>query len=47
MEKKDVRVQLVMPPSELQALDDWRAKHKVWSRSEAIREAVRRMLKGD
>lgn len=40
MEKKDVRVQLVISPSEIEALDEWRAKHKIWSRSEAIRRLI-------
>ena len=44
MEKKDVRIQLVISPSEVEALDEWRARNRVWSRSEAIREAVRRMI---
>ena len=35
-----MRVQLVMSPSELEALDEWRATHKIWSRSEAIRRLV-------
>lgn len=47
MEKKDVRIQLVMGPSEIEALDEWRAKHRIWSRSEAIREAVRRLIAGE
>lgn len=46
MEKKDVRIQLVMSESELEALDEWRAGQRIWSRSEAIREAVRRMVSG-
>ncbi len=37
MEKKDVRVQLVISQSEIDALDEWRAANKIWSRSEAIR----------
>ncbi|WP_431861309.1 ribbon-helix-helix protein, CopG family [Azospirillum sp.] len=40
MEKKDVRIQLVMSPSELEKLDEWRAKRRIWSRSEAIRRLV-------
>ena len=40
MEKKDVRVQLVISPSEIEALDAWRAKERIWSRSEAIRRLV-------
>lgn len=40
MEKKDVRIQLVMSQSELEKLDEWRAQHRIWSRSEAIRRLV-------
>lgn len=40
MEKKDVRVQLVMSQSEIDALDEWRAANKIWSRSDAIRRLV-------
>lgn len=40
MEKKEVRVQLVFAPSEIEALDAWRAKERIWSRSEAIRRLV-------
>lgn len=46
MEKKDVRVPIVMSQAELDALDEWRAANKIWSRGEAIREAVRRMVAG-
>ena len=35
-----MRVQLVISPSEMEALDEWRAKHKIWSRSEAIRQLI-------
>lgn len=42
MEKKDVRVQLVISPSEIEALDAWRAKERIWSRSEAIRQLIAR-----
>jgi hypothetical protein len=41
---KDVRIQIVMAPSEVEALDEWRAKNKVWSRSDAIRQAVNAMV---
>jgi metal-responsive CopG/Arc/MetJ family transcriptional regulator len=40
MEKKDVRIQLVISPSEVEALDEWRAKQRIWSRSEAIRRLI-------
>lgn len=47
MEKKDVRVQLVISPSEIEALDEWRAKHKIWSRSEAIRQLIANGIKAE
>ncbi len=40
MEKKDVRIQLVISQSEVDALDEWRAKNRIWSRSEAIRTLI-------
>lgn len=40
MEKKDVRIQLVISASEVEALDEWRAKQRIWSRSEAIRRLI-------
>lgn len=40
MERKDVRIQLVISKGEIDALDEWRAKHKIWSRSEAIRQLI-------
>jgi metal-responsive CopG/Arc/MetJ family transcriptional regulator len=39
-EKKSVRIQLVMSPSEVERLDEWRAARRIWSRSEAIRQLV-------
>lgn len=45
MEKKDVRIQLVISQSEIDALDEWRAKHKIWSRSEAIRSLIGQGIK--
>lgn len=47
MEKKDVRIQLVISQSEIDALDEWRAKHKLWSRSEAIRVLIEEGIKKD
>lgn len=35
-----MRIQLVITPSELEALDEWRAEKRIWSRSEAIRKLV-------
>lgn len=37
---KDVRVPIVMSQEELDALDEWRAQHKIWSRGEAIRRLI-------
>lgn len=45
MEKRDVRIQLVIGPSELAALDEWRAKHRIWSRSAAIRMLIEKGMK--
>ena len=45
MEKKDVRVQLVISQSEIDALDEWRAANKIWSRSDAIRRLVAEGIK--
>lgn len=45
MEKKDVRIQLVMSPAEVEALDAWRAKLRIWSRSAAIRKLVAEGIK--
>lgn len=40
-EKKDVRIQLVMAPSDVKAVDDWRRKQEdIPSRSEAIRRMI-------
>jgi hypothetical protein len=45
-EKKDVRIQLVMSPSEVEALDAWRGPLRIWSRSEAIRRLVAEGIAG-
>lgn len=45
MEKKDVRIQLVIGQSEIDALDEWRARFKIWSRSEAIRLLIEKGIK--
>jgi metal-responsive CopG/Arc/MetJ family transcriptional regulator len=44
VEKKTIQLNLVISPSELAALDEWRARNKIFSRSEAIREAIRQMV---
>jgi len=47
MERKDVRIQLVISQSEIDALDEWRAKHKIWSRSDAIRRLIEQGIKSE
>jgi hypothetical protein len=39
-EKKTVRVQVVMAPSEVEKIDDWGFKHRIRSRSEVVRKLV-------
>ena len=41
-----MRIQLVMSPAEVAALDDWRAERRIWSRSEAIRQLVANGVEG-
>lgn len=38
--EKSERIALMMSPKELKALDAWRAREQIWSRSEAIRRLV-------
>lgn len=42
-----MRIQLVMSQSEVDALDEWRAQNKIWSRSDAIRRLVAFGIKCD
>ena len=35
-----MRLQIVISASEVEALDAWRAQHRIWSRSEAIRRLI-------
>jgi hypothetical protein len=37
---KTCMVSLVLEPDELERLDDWRLKNRMWSRSGAIRQMV-------
>ena len=46
-EKKDVRINLVMSPTELEQLDAWRAPRHIWSRSEAIRRLISEGIQKD
>jgi hypothetical protein len=40
MQKKDVRLQLVISKAEVDALEAWCARKGVWSRSAAIRQLI-------
>ena len=46
-EKKVMRIQLVISPSEVERLDAWRAVRRIWSRSEAIRQLVAEGIERD
>lgn len=39
-EKKSVLVQIMLPPSQLQAIDDWRFRKRISSRAEAMRQLM-------
>lgn len=39
-EKKTVRVQVVMAPSEVERIDDWGFKNRIRSRSEVVRRLL-------
>ena len=39
-EQKTERVQLLMTPAEVRAIDDWSFEHRVRGRSEAIRRLI-------
>jgi hypothetical protein len=43
-EYKTERLQLMMSPSELAAIDDWRYSHHIPSRAEAVRLLIQRSL---
>jgi hypothetical protein len=44
---RDERLQIMLDADELQALDDWRFKHRMPSRAAAVRELLRRGLAAD
>jgi hypothetical protein len=41
------RLQIMLTPQELRALDDWRFKYRMPSRAAAIRELLKRGLAGE
>ena len=42
--KRSERLQILLAPVELEAIDDWRYDHRIPSRAAAIRELLRRGL---
>jgi len=45
--KRTEKLQIMLDPEELQAIDDWRFENRLPSRAAAIRELLRRGLKTD
>ena len=45
--KRTEKLQLMLGPDELQAIDDWRFENRLPSRAAAIRELIRRGLVTD
>jgi hypothetical protein len=43
-ETREVRLQIMLLPDELQAIDDWRFEKRMPSRASAVREILRRGL---
>jgi len=43
-ETREVRLQIMLVPDELQAIDDWRFAKRMPSRASAVRELLRRGL---
>ncbi len=41
------KTMLVIPATELAALDEWRSHRQIWSRSSAIRTAIKRLIASD
>ncbi len=42
--KRSERLQILLAPAELEAIDDWRYDHRIPTRAAAIRELLRRGL---
>jgi hypothetical protein len=43
---RSIRLQVMMTPEEIRAIDDWRFEHRLPSRAAAIRKLMRRGLRG-
>ena len=46
-QSRDERLQIMLTPDELSALDDFRFKHRMPSRAAAVRELLKRGLAGE
>jgi hypothetical protein len=47
MSTRELRLQIMLTPAELQALEDWRFSKRMPSRAAAVRELLRRGLKSE
>lgn len=45
--ERDVRLQIMLQPEELQAIEDWRFRKRMPSRAAAVRELLRRGLSSE
>jgi hypothetical protein len=45
--ERDIRLQIMLQPEELQAIEDWRFSKRLPSRASAIRELIHRGLAGE
>lgn len=46
-QKKTERLHMLISPAELNAIDDWRFKHRIGTRAEAIRQLVEKGLSAE
>jgi hypothetical protein len=45
--ERDIRLQIMLSPEEMRALEDWRFSRRMPSRASAIRELLKRGLRAD
>lgn len=45
--ERDVRLQIMLQPDELEAIEEWRFARRMPSRAAAVRELIRRGLNAD
>lgn len=46
-ENKTVRLHVLISPSELKAIDDWRFANRLGTRGEAVRQLIQRSINAD